>query len=200
MKIEVNQDWSEFLCALIDRRVRFVLVGGHAVSGHGEARLTEDLDVFVEASLANGKRLHAALADFGFAAVAPSAAILAEPDKVFMLGHKPWRIDILTGIDGVTFAQAWASRVEAGFLKRPLFVIGRDALIKNKRAAGRPKDLVDVAMLESLTDGSDGAASTVAPRAPGAKGPSTKSRRLGRSAAAAGPPPRTRRSRSGRRR
>jgi hypothetical protein len=65
-----------------------------------------------------------------------------------MLGRKPWRIDILTGIDGVTFAEAWASRVEAEFVSRPLFVIGRDALVANKRAAGRDKDLLDIALLE----------------------------------------------------
>jgi hypothetical protein len=65
-----------------------------------------------------------------------------------MLGRKPWRIDILTGIDGVSFREAWASRVEAEFVARPLYVIGRATLLKNKRAAGRAKDLLDVAMLE----------------------------------------------------
>lgn len=147
MKIELNRDWSAFLSALIARRVRFVLVGGHAVAGHGEPRLTEDLDVFVEPSPKNAARLREALVDFGFGDVAPVVAALAEIDKVFMLGRKPWRIDVLTGIDGVTFAEAWASRVEAEFASKPLFVIGRAALVKNKRAAGRPKDLADVAAL-----------------------------------------------------
>ncbi len=78
MKIELSRDWTEFLSALISRRVRFVLVSGHAVSGHGEPRLTE------------------ALIDFGFGNVVPAVAELARPHKVFMLGHKPWRIDILT--------------------------------------------------------------------------------------------------------
>jgi len=148
VKIELSRDWTEFLSALISRRVRFVLVGGHAVAGHGEPRLTEDLDVFVERSLANAIRIRRALVDFGFGGVAPTAAELARPHKVFMLGRKPWRIDILTSIDGVSFAQAWESRVEAAFAKTPLYVIGRDMLIKNKRAAGRDKDLADVALLE----------------------------------------------------
>jgi len=148
VKIDLNRDWTEFLCALISRRVRFVLVGGHAVAGHGEPRLTEDLDVFVEPTLANARRLREALVDFGFAAVAPPASELAKPRKIFMLGRKPWRIDVLTGIDGVTFRQAWATRVEADFVATPLFVIGRDALIANKRAARRDKDLLDVALLE----------------------------------------------------
>lgn len=148
MKIDLNPDWTEFLCALISRRVRFVLVGGHAVAGHGEPRLTEDLDVFVAPTLANARRLAEALKDFGFGSVAPSPTELATPDRIFMLGRKPWRIDLLTGIDGVTFAEAWASRVQAEFVTAPLYVIGRDALIANKRAAARDKDLLDVALLE----------------------------------------------------
>lgn len=148
MKIELNPDWSEFLSTLTAHRVRFLLVGAHAVAGHGEPRLTEDLDVFVEPSAENAQRLHGALVDFGFGAVAPDIGTLAQPDKVFMLGRKPWRIDILTGIDGVSFEEAWSSRVPAGFDGGTLHVIGREALIKNKRAAGRDKDLLDIALLE----------------------------------------------------
>ena len=151
MRIELNRDWSEFLSALIARRVRFVVVGGHAVAGHGEPRLTEDLDVLVDPTLANARRLRAALVDFGFASVAPTIRQLAKRDKIFMLGRKPWRIDILTGVDGLTFREAWTSRVEAKFASGPLWVIGRAALLKNKRAAGRPKDLADVALLEAHT-------------------------------------------------
>jgi hypothetical protein len=150
VKIDLNRDWSEFLCALIARRVRFVMIGGHAVAAHGEPRLTEDLDVFVEPTAANARRLRAALVDFGFGAAAPSSRLLAARNKVFMLGRKPWRIDILTGIDGVSFREVWAGRVEAEFEASPLFLIGRHALIKNKRAAGRAKDLLDVAQLEAL--------------------------------------------------
>ncbi len=149
MKIELNRDWSEFLCALIARRVRFVMVGGHAVAGHGEPRLTEDLDVFVEPTRANAARLRKALIDFGFGSAAPAATELAKRNKVFMLGTKPWRIDILTAIDGVSFREAWSTRVEAGFVAAPLYVIGRAMLIKNKRAAGRDKDLLDVSLLEA---------------------------------------------------
>lgn len=149
MKIELNRDWTEFLCALIARRVRFVLVGGHAVAGHGEARLTEDLDVFADRTLANARRLREALIDFGFGAAVPEATELARPDRIIMLGQKPWRIDILTGIDGVSFDEAWATRVLADFIAKPLYVIGRDMLLRNKRAAGRDKDLLDVSMLEA---------------------------------------------------
>jgi len=151
VKIELNRDWNEFLSLLISKGVRFLLVGGHAVAGHGEPRLTEDLDVFVDPTLANAQRLRSALVEFGFGENAPSATRLAVPGKIWMLGRKPWRIDVLTRIDGVTFAQAWKGRVQAKFTHGHLFVIGRNELIANKRASGREKDLRDVAMLEALT-------------------------------------------------
>ena len=78
MKLLLDPDWREFLSALIDHRVRFLLVGGLAVAAHAEPRFTKDLDVLVEATVANGRRLHAALADFGFGAVAPDPPELFE--------------------------------------------------------------------------------------------------------------------------
>jgi hypothetical protein len=89
VKIELNRDWTEFLCVLIARRVRFLVIGGHAVAGYGEPRLTEDLDVFVDRAAENAKRLREALVDFGFGGVAPRPAELSRPHKVFMLGRKP---------------------------------------------------------------------------------------------------------------
>lgn len=150
MRIELCRDWNEFLSLLTSKRVRFLVVGGHAVAGHGEPRLTEDLDVFVEPTQANAARLRRALVAFGFGENAPTAERLAVPGKIWMLGRKPWRIDLLTRIDGVTFNRAWKGRVKAEFAHGHLYVIGRNDLIANKRASGRDKDLRDVAMLEAL--------------------------------------------------
>ena len=146
----IHQDWKDFLNALRSENTRFLLIGAHALAYHVEARLTEDIDVFVEPSRDNAARLYRALGRFGFGALVPNEAELAQPNRVFMLGRKPWRIDILTGIDGVTFEEAWQSRVEVDFHGVRLCVIGRDALLKNKRASGRKKDRVDVALLEEL--------------------------------------------------
>lgn len=150
MKIEFGRDWSEFLRLLISHRVRFVLIGGHAVAGHGEPRLTEDLDVLVEATLPNARRLRSAISEFGFGNTVPRAEQLAKVGKIWMLGRKPWRIDILTEIDGVTFREVWRGRVHAAFAFASVPVIGLEELLRNKRAAGRPKDLGDVASLEAL--------------------------------------------------
>src|ERR1700733_1641896 len=140
-------DWSEFLRLLTRHRVRYLLFGGHALSIHARPRHTEDLVVFVDATKANALRVLAALADFGFGSVAPAIELLQTPGKVFMLGRKPYRIDILTRIDGITFREANRGRVKIDAAGLAIPVIGRDALLQNKLAAGRPKDLADVALL-----------------------------------------------------
>jgi hypothetical protein len=136
------------LRALLSQSTRFLLIGGHAVAVHAEARFTEDLDVWVDPTPRNAARLRAALVEFGFGAVLPSADELVEPDRVFMLGRKPYRVDILTSISGVRFADAWRRRltVRLGDLSVP--VLSRDDLLANKHASGRTKDLFDVALLE----------------------------------------------------
>jgi hypothetical protein len=144
----LNEDWNQFLAALVSTATRFLLIGGHAVAVHAEPRFTEDLDVFVEPTENNAARLRAALVEFGFGEIAPSIDELKQPDRVWMLGRKPRRIDILTGISGVTFAQAWRGSVEVTLDAGPVRVIGRKALLANKRASGRTKDLLDVELIE----------------------------------------------------
>ena len=156
----MHRDWLALLSALRLENTRFLLIGAHALAFHVEARVTEDLDLFVEPSAENGERILRALERFGFGGLIERADVFAEPDQVFMLGVKPWRIDLLTGIDGVSFAEAWATRVEVDFHGERIFAIGRDALLRNKRAAGRKKDRVDVMLLEAAgaegPEGSEG--------------------------------------------
>jgi hypothetical protein len=149
MKLQLNPDWTEFLSVLISRRVKFVLIGGHAVAAWAEPRMTEDLDVLVAVSRTNAQRLRSALVDFGFGAVLPkSSSAFLEEGKIWMLGRKPNRVDILTAIDGVTFDAVWRGRVRVDFDAGELFLIGREQLLANKRAAGRPKELADAAAIE----------------------------------------------------
>ena len=144
----LNDDWSEFLRALISTETRFLLIGGLAIAVHAEPRFTEDLDVFVEPTPENAQQLLRALVEFGFGSVAPTVDQLAEPDRVWMLGLKPRRIDVLTGISGVSFADAARDRVVVAVGSQLIPVISRRALLKNKRASGRPKDLLDVELLK----------------------------------------------------
>lgn len=145
--LRLNDDWSAFLGALISTGTRFLLIGGHAIGVHAEPRFTEDLDVFVAPDQRNARRLRAALIDFGFGDIAPSVSELAQANRVWMLGRKPRRIDILTGISGVSFERASRGRRLVLVAGLPIPVIGRSALLANKKASGRPKDLIDVVLL-----------------------------------------------------
>lgn len=147
--IELFDDFQELLVELHKAQARFVVLGGHAVAFHGHPRATKDLDVLVEASEDNAKRVYAALAAFG----APLAAFevgvedFASYDGVLQLGVPPRRIDIINRADGITFAEAIADGETFPIDGRDIPVIGRAALIKNKRAAGRPQDVADVKAL-----------------------------------------------------
>lgn len=114
---------------------------------HARPRHTEDLDLWIDATPANAPRVLRALADFGFADVAPPVELLETPGKVFMLGRLPYRIDLLTRIDGVSFREAWAGKTVARVAGLRVHVIGKRELLVNKLAAGRPKDLADAAEL-----------------------------------------------------
>jgi hypothetical protein len=141
------KDFREFLLSLIEKRVRFLLVGGHAVALHGAPRATLDLDVFVGNDAANLSALEAALYSFGFPEYARATSHLASGERFLMIGEKPLRIDILNAVDGLTFDEAWSSRVEVPFGSEKLSVIGLDALVKNKSKSGRTKDLLDIELL-----------------------------------------------------
>ena len=148
MTLSLSQDWFEFLASLTDCGVRFLLVGAHALAAHAEPRVTKDLDVFVEPTRANGVRLRAALDRFGLGAIAPSAEELARPGPFWIYGRPPVQIDVLTQLNGVSWARAWKGRVAVPLdSTRTLWVLGRSELIASKRAAGRPRDLADIASL-----------------------------------------------------
>jgi len=144
----LNPDFADLLRALSGADARYLIVGGYALGPHGVLRTTGDLDVWVEATLENAARVHAALAAFGAPLRDLSVQDLATPAIGFQMGVPPRRIDILTSVSGVEFGAAWPRRitVTVGGLSIP--VIGREDLIANKRASGRPKDLLDVEALE----------------------------------------------------
>ncbi len=146
--MKLHADFKEFLRLLISHRVRFVVVGAHALAAHGSPRYTGDLDVLVEPSAANARRLIAALDAFGFGSIGLELEDFTRANRVAQLGYPPVRIDVLTGISGVGFAEAWRGRRRARLAGLVVPFLGADAFIKNKRAAARPKDLADIALLE----------------------------------------------------
>jgi len=128
--------------------VEFLVVGGHAVAFHGRPRLTEDLDLFVRPDLANGERIMRALQAFGFGSLGITAADFRADDRVIQLGRAPNRVDLLTKLYGVDFADAWSRRVAARLDDADVWMISREDLIRNKRETGRTQDLADAEFLE----------------------------------------------------
>lgn len=148
----LSTDFVEFIECCDRHDVQFLIVGGYAVAAHGHPRATKDLDVWVLIDPVNAERLVLALDDFGMGSVGLTADDFMESEVVIQLGYPPLRIDLLTSVTGVAFADCWMNRVvldvggvEAGFISLP-------DLIANKRAAGRPQDLVDADALEQLGD------------------------------------------------
>ena len=142
-------DFRDLLAALVESGVRFMVVGAHALAAHGVPRMTGDLDVWLDPTEENAGRVWSALARFG----APLGSLsLRESDftrteQVVQLGLPPYRIDLMTSISGVDFRDAWEGRLVGTLFDVPVAFIGRDALLRNKRASGRPRDLEDVRSL-----------------------------------------------------
>jgi hypothetical protein len=147
------EDILEFLSTLHQAGVNFVIVGGEAVIFHGHARLTGDIDIFYEFSDENNRRLFQALSIFWGGNI-PGIRSKDDfsPGEILQFGVPPQRVDLLNEIDGVSFAEVWESKI-ATTITVPgapfeIHMMGMDALLKNKRASGRPKDIQDVKFFE----------------------------------------------------
>ena len=145
-------DFRDLLVCLSDAQVEFMVIGGYAVAHHGHVRATKDIDVFVRPTRENAAKVMRALEVFG----APLSALdidlddFATPGRVIQVGLPPLRIDILTAVTAVEFEDANRNTGRLEVDGRPIAVIGLEALLKNKRAAGRPQDLADASALDRL--------------------------------------------------
>jgi len=143
----MTDDWFDVLAALLDAGARFLVVGAHAMAAHGVPRGTQALDIWIDPASANAERVWRALADFGapLADLHITPADFTRPETVVQIGLPPARIDVLTGITGLRdFEEAWATRAVIAVRGRDVPLLGRAALVANKRAAGRPKDVADL--------------------------------------------------------
>jgi hypothetical protein len=147
MEKPLPRDFKEFLKLCSDQQLEFMVVGGFAVSHHGYTRPTGDLDIWIAISRENAAKCVSVLKAFGFASSKPAPNLFLSPGQIIRMGVQPVRIEILNEISGVKFAACASRAVIADFdgVKAP--VISRADLIRNKKAAGRPKDAQDVEQL-----------------------------------------------------
>lgn len=144
----LSRDFSEFLGFLNQNRVRYLLIGGYAVGLHGHPRYTKDLDIWVEATQENAKKLIKAIEDFGFSSLELKPEDFLEPGVIVQIGYPPVRIDLLTKASGVEFAECYQNRQEVEINGLKVSLISLKDLRKNKRATGRHQDLADLENLE----------------------------------------------------
>ena len=146
----MTDDWFDVLAALLDAEVRFLVIGAHAMAVHRVPRGTQDLGLWVDPSPANAERVWHALLGFGapLSSLGVTPSDFSTPNTVVQLGLPPNRIDVLTGISGVSdFDSAWAGREQHPVRGRQVPFLVRAALIANKRAAGRLQDSADLEAL-----------------------------------------------------
>jgi hypothetical protein len=146
--LPMNQDFVDLLRAFAAADVRFLIVGAYALAIHGRPRATGDLDIWVDATPENAARVMRALEAFGAPLTEIRESDFASPGVTYQIGVAPGRIDILTELTSLTFADAWDTRIHRPFGEISVDFIGRDAFIRNKRATGRAKDLGDIEGLE----------------------------------------------------
>jgi len=145
--MEVQKDFKEFFALLNAHEVDFMIVGGYALAYHGAPRYTGDIDIFIKPESENAQRILQGLEEFGFSSLELSSEDFQNEDTVVQLGLPPVRIDIITSISGVSWEQAEASKEPGTYGDVPVFYIGKNQYVANKRARGRAKDIADIEAL-----------------------------------------------------
>lgn len=140
----LSQDFLDLLELFNQHEVRYLIVGGHAVSVYTEPRYTKDLDLWIERNTTNASKILKAIDDFGFSSMALTVEDFTAPKFVVQLGVEPVRIDLLTDVADLDFADCWTRRLEIVLSETRATLIGLDDLIKTKERAGRPRDLADL--------------------------------------------------------
>lgn len=144
----MNSDFKELLRIFNENQVKYLIVGGYAVSEHSIPRYTKDLDLWVEPDKDNAKRVFASLKQFGAPLTKVTEATFEEQDVFYRMGIPPVQVDILMSIEGLDFEKAWSNRYSQEIDTIPVSFISKQDLITAKRIAGRSQDLVDAELLQ----------------------------------------------------
>lgn len=148
--IRLPQDFKEFLKLLEENEVEYLLVGGYAVGFHGYPRPTGDIDFWIARNDANAAKLVKILVAFGFNAPELSPSLFLLEKSIVRMGVAPFKLEVITHIDGVAFADCYSKRLEAAIDGCPVKIIDYQSLLINKKASGRPKDINDLLELRKV--------------------------------------------------
>jgi hypothetical protein len=146
----LNKDFREFVTLLNEAGVKYLIVGGYAVAYHGYPRYTGDLDIWIWIEDENVSKVLRSIHAFGFASVNLQLTDLKTPASVIQLGYPPFRIDIMTSVDGLEFEGCYARKEDIDIDGLNISFLDFNSLIENKKSTGRLQDLADV---EKLLEG-----------------------------------------------
>lgn len=143
----LDSDFKDFIELLNKHKVVYLIIGGYAMAFHGRPRYTGDLDIWIEISNSNAKKMVAVINEFGFASLGFTDSDFLSDKIINQIGYPPLRIDILTSIDGISFKEAYQHKREIKIDSTCTYYIGLNQLIQNKKASGRLQDLADIEAL-----------------------------------------------------
>jgi hypothetical protein len=147
--MRVENDYEDLLRLFNKHSVKYCIVGAYAVAFYGRPRYTKDMDIFVLPDDRNAAKVIRALHDFGFKSLDIKIEDLNRTNKIIQLGYEPVRIDLITSLVGCTPDTIWKNRIVGIYGKEKVYFIGRRELLRNKKAAGRPQDLIDLKLLKT---------------------------------------------------
>ena len=150
--MDLAPDFDEFIGSLTAHGVEFVIVGAYALAFHGAPRFTGDLDILIRPTRENAARLLEALTAFGFPVPDLTPETVVDHRRMLEMGVPPVQIHVMSAISGVEWDEVWADRVDGPLGPHTVAFLGRETFLRNKRAAGRPKDLADIDALRSGRD------------------------------------------------
>ena len=150
--MKTEKDYEEFLALLNKHKVRYCIIGAFALAFHARPRYTKDIDIFVEASADNAKKILKVLDEFGFGSLNLTVEDLTAEGNIIQLGYEPVRIDIMTSIKGLDFSEVWHNIVAGPYGEQAVNYIDRQSLIKLKQLSDRTQDKADLEILLSDLD------------------------------------------------
>ena len=145
--MHVQKDYEELLKLFNKNRVKYCVIGAYAVAFYSIPQYSKDMDILVEPSSENAKRIVKSLVEFGFKSLGLKESDFSHKGKIIQLGYEPVRIDIITSIAGCSFKEAWQEKTVGKYGRQKVFFIGKKALIKSKLALGRKQDKADIDLL-----------------------------------------------------
>ncbi|MBN1444538.1 MAG: nucleotidyltransferase [Candidatus Omnitrophica bacterium] len=145
--MKTEKDYAELLELLNKNKVKYCIIGAYAVAFYAMPRYTKDIDILIEPTPGNARKILKALNEFGFKSLNLSEKDFICEEQIIQLGYEPVRIDIITSISHLDFAEIWKNRKKGQYGKIKVNFIDLAHLIKSKKVSGRKQDKADLELL-----------------------------------------------------